>query len=259
MDRSQTLRVLDDSGWITQTKRYSAGTRRAARRGSWKPVTVTRSQHAVAADSSDCRVATGQDSRYPLFTVAPDTRWRAEGGPPRPLSRSNTKSDREFLLQTGLESKRVDDGRRWNEAMWKWLPLPRHPDSVVGGESSNPVPGEGVSHWVSEADLSSSSCNVDRTQEERNLDQVRSSLYQLQDHLSGDLLHQALSRMRKKLVSQGFPVPLPVIFVLRLYILPHLQGEKRLCRFQSLQRCNRSIKWTSTAVVSSTYMSLVLH
>eukprot|EP01048_Picozoa_sp_COSAG05_P036413 COSAG05_NODE_16389_length_347_cov_0.826613_1_plen_99_part_10 len=92
MDRSQTMQVLDGSGWITQARSYSRG----ARRTRWRPCTVTKSNRPVASSG----LSRAHLHTEPLHTVALDARRRSKGGPPRPLSRSNTKTDGEYVRQT---------------------------------------------------------------------------------------------------------------------------------------------------------------
>ena len=185
MDRSQTMQVLEGSGWISQTKSYSRGTRRAARSGGWRPCTVTKANHALAGGELSSACSHAQS----LHTVAPDVRLRAQGGPPRPLSRSNTKADNNHSLRV--------DRQYWDEGLWKWLPA----RPVASGSSGENTAEESVARWVSEVELGVRS-TVDRTEEERNLDSLRSSLCQLQDDLGSDMLHQALQRMRRKLISK---------------------------------------------------------
>lgn len=216
MNRRDSLRVCEARPWGGPNQRRVSRSRSHTDRTGWSPVNATdflvaTSDWRVASDSYRARDMPGLDtSRTPLHTgTAKDLRLLEEG---KPLVRPVPSSSVEHLLE--------DDERYWDKTLWQWRPKPKGrratrrsvaaATAVMRPQSAEQDMSMSMTQTLrpTRSMLQRSSSGVDVTQhikhtaETQEIDNMRGGISTMQDELTGDLLSQALARMRKKLVSK---------------------------------------------------------
>lgn len=194
MDRRASMEVMNRAGW----RRTGGTSQPRGRRQHWSPVCVRQKQQAGRQWQNRVggRVTRGT-SKNPLHTRAEDYRRSLEfpemDGLVRPASSASGVGE-------------SSDGREWDEKLWRWRsvrPASRGSSAGFGGMSALPqTPAPAPARRPSSRGSAATPGGAAASDSERQIDGIRASVTQLQQELSTDMVAEAFSRLRKKLVSR---------------------------------------------------------